>query len=45
MWELKDPQIAAAIYMDSKLYFEENVGSVDSAVSLWEAYKSAERGG
>ena len=42
-WELKNPHIAKAIKADSRIYFQENMGSVASAVTLWEAYKTVFR--
>lgn len=43
-WHFQSPQIRHALHTATKLYFEENTGSVTSPRSLWEAYKAVIRG-
>lgn len=41
--ELRDPQIAKELRIESELYFLENKGSVSSAAVLWETFKAVLR--
>lgn len=43
-WFLKVPMIRDKLAAATKNYFDENDGSVDSDVTLWEAYKVVIRG-
>ncbi|XP_069083442.1 uncharacterized protein [Pleurodeles waltl] len=42
-WDMQDGEVARGLRLDTDLYFKENEGSVRSAVSLWEAYKTVLR--
>lgn len=42
-WALKDQQIAKELRVEMDLYFKDNYGSVQSAITLWEAFKAVLR--